>query len=150
MGLGIFVLGVGDIRDGRRSLHWPAVDGTVLSCRISRHLLAPPRPEIRYGYAFGGSSYVSNRIWPGEILAIMPVMSGRAAQKLAGRFPEGRKVTVRVNPADPTEAALIPGPRKASLWMAVFTTFLVLSIWAPLSMGRFITKNRATKGRNPT
>lgn len=140
MGLGVFALGLGDVRDGYRSRSWSQAPGKVLSSRLVRNFPAPPKPEVRYTYTFEGKPYVSNRLWPGGILAIMPVMSGEAARELVSTYPENAEVAVYVNPSRPSEAALIPGPRKGYRWMAVFSAFLVLAFWAPLSMGRLFAR----------
>jgi hypothetical protein len=131
LGLGLFVLGTFEVAQGVRSRHWSAVPAVVIESRLVQHFPTPAQPEVHYRYDIAGRPYVSDRIWPGDIAAIMPVTSRAASVRLLSRFPEGTSVTAWVDPADPTASALVPGARRAAGWLAVFTFFLWISVWGP-------------------
>lgn len=126
LGLGGFVLGSADIVQGYRSQHWTQVQGVILSARLSPGLFGPDQPDIRYRYELNGQPYVSTRLWPGSSLSDMPVLTHARSQRLIDQFPANAMVPVFVNPRNPLQAVIIPGPAKAWRWMGVFTFFLLL------------------------
>lgn len=134
LGLGGFVLGWGDIVQGRASLHWPRADGVVLSAELEENFFGAAQPNIRYEFAYNGQSYVSTRLWPGVTLNNMPFLTGSASRRFLLLFPTGQKIKVAVNPKNPRESALIPGPVHHYHWMLVFGFFVLLGLWSPLGI----------------
>lgn len=126
LGLGGVVLSTTALIHGVQSLKWPAAPGVVLSSHLSARLVGADQPEVRYSYTFNGNPYVSNRLWPGDVISSMPVVLKKDAERLVARFEKGTEVSVYVNPKNPADVALIPGPKKAVRWFAVFLFFLLM------------------------
>jgi hypothetical protein len=145
LGLGGFVLGGIDIVAGLKSQRWNAVPALVLSSELQPTVCAPAQPEIRYSYSVGSAQYVSNHIWPGKTLAYMPELSVQSSRSVLARFPQKRITTAYVNPSDPSDVVLIPGPRKAWIWMGIFAFFLSVGFWSPLAIGLLIEKKLRTR-----
>jgi hypothetical protein len=61
--------------------------------------------HLVYRYEVDGQSYDGNRIQAGTF----GMASGDSLKKFGERFPEGQSVPVYVDPADPTNAVLVPG-----------------------------------------
>jgi hypothetical protein len=125
LGLGGIAVGGSGILHGYKSRHWPVAPGVVLSSQLLPRFLVPDQPSIRYSYSFDGHSYVSNRFWPGDIITAMPLVRASTSARLLEKFPAGQPIAVYVNPRDPTDVALIPGPSRALQWTVVFVIFLL-------------------------
>lgn len=135
LGLGLFVFGILETLASHRSANWTPTPALVHTSRLARRFPVPPQPDIRYRYEVEGKFYVSNRIWPGDIAAIMPVRRTHS-EVLVRLFPENSVVAAFVNPTAPEQSALVPGARRAGGWLIVFSIFLALSLWAPFAVGR--------------
>lgn len=140
LGLGGVALGLADVLQGYKSEAWKPVPAVVLTSTLTRSVLSPQQPTVRYQYTFDGHPYVSERIWPGHILAYMPVVSKSAAERLLIQFPKGGSVIAYVNPADPSRVALVPGPQKAIRWLLVFVFFLSVGFWMPLIRSGYLSR----------
>ncbi|PSQ56648.1 hypothetical protein BRD18_08435 [Halobacteriales archaeon SW_7_71_33] len=61
-------------------------------------------PTVRYTYTYEGTEHESDSIYP----VSRPEFDSRAeAENFTARFPEGERVTVYVNEADPSESFLV-------------------------------------------
>ena len=110
--IGAFVLAAG-IRNRRRaaaSLSWPEAAGTILSAEVvERHETDSEGdtteyhvPTVRYRYEVGGRPYEGARLRFGD----MRQHSYEAARKMLDRYRPGEPVSVRHDPAKPSEATL--------------------------------------------
>jgi hypothetical protein len=92
------------LAESRRAESWLSVQGSVVESRVEAGCLfgAGHSAALRYRYALAGTSYEGRRIEFGRDCG-----SEAAAREMASRFPVGMTVRVRVNPADPGDAALI-------------------------------------------
>lgn len=101
------------IRDWWESVRWQHVGGTVRGTLVEAAVQAHPfkpwqelsgyRPVIRYAYSFDGQTYVGSRFSATR----EPFYENEAqAQHFAERFPIGRRLQVRVNPANARSALL--------------------------------------------
>jgi hypothetical protein len=71
-------------------------------------------PEVRYSYGYGG------RIYDAARLALDTDYCGAQARSIAERYSPGQRVHVYVNPANPSEAALVVGdPQLSTMWLLV-------------------------------
>jgi hypothetical protein len=128
LGLGGVALGLSDVIQGYKSLAWQPTPAVVLTSTLTASTLSPAQPTIRYRYTFDGSPYVSERIWPGHVLAYMPELSNSASERIMSEFSKGSIITAYVNPSDPSRVALVPGPRKATRWLLIFVFFLSIGV----------------------
>jgi Protein of unknown function (DUF3592) len=92
-----------------RSVSWPTVEGRVTHSAVQEGggVRGGPSyfPDVRYVYTVRGHEYAAARVAFGQ------EGSGREpeATALAARFPVGRAVAVRYDPADPAIATLLSG-----------------------------------------
>jgi hypothetical protein len=142
LGLGGVALSLSSLFHAHHSSTWPSVPGIVLSSEISTRLVGASQPEVRYSYAINGAPYVSNRIWPGDVVSSMPVVHPGSAKDIVARFHSGQTIPVFVNPQDATDAALWPGPSKVYEWLLVFLFFLAIGQWMPLGLERITPLRR--------
>ncbi|WP_162806702.1 DUF3592 domain-containing protein [Sphingosinicella terrae] len=124
---------------------WPQVSGTVVETRVdqrrSRHRntasSASARryrytPVIIYDYRVEGQSYRGERVW---LTDDREWPDSRPARAFLADYPPGREVTVRYDPEEPGEAALIvDGP---PVWMLLFPVLGLLFVVAGLLLPRF-------------
>lgn len=84
-------------------------------------------PDVTYEYTVGGQTYESTNVLPG---AGRTSRSGDWARTVVEDHPEGETVTVHYDPADPSNAFLVP--RRQTLWLVVagFGGVLVLGGFA--------------------
>jgi hypothetical protein len=86
---------------------WPSVQGWVVESTSSWHRTRGGgrsyRPSIRYNYEVGGRTYTGARIW----LAKDETFGEQAIGRFLSHYPTGGMVTVRYDPADPAQAALL-------------------------------------------
>ncbi len=149
LGLALWLLSFADLWQGWRSQRWPVVDGVVVSSRaveLSPWRGSRPtwRAELVYRYTAPGQApreHQASRQAFGEIAT-----PDREAvlQDLATRFAPGAALRVHVNPADPAEAVLLPGPQaKAGIIAALGTVFVLLGAW---QLGRLLRDGRGNGG----
>jgi hypothetical protein len=120
-----------DALTARQAMAWPSVQGTVLVSKTytcSKH--AGFAPDVRYMY------FVATHLYTGNRIAFGPSSCGLAsrAEGIAANYPTGQ-VTVRFNPHQPEEAALMVGDVPDETWSSiVWSTIiciasLLLTIW---------------------
>ena len=112
----LLLLGGWSAKLGLETNNWPRVAATIVETKISvsedhsgdshhtsRH--DSLYLTVAYAYEVGGRQYAAGGLERGALGS----GSEYPVRKLWGTLQEGRKVTVAVNPDDPTEAYLVPG-----------------------------------------
>ena len=106
---------------------WPVVPGTIRNSGVEQFVGAPSEPgqrgqvmyqsKVSFAYRFNDIDYVSQ----GASLGGKVSSTSRAlTQNLAKKYPDGTKVQIHVNPANPSEAVLEPRANGAwIIWAAV-------------------------------
>lgn len=136
MGLGALIPSTLDVLAARRLARLPVVKGIVLSSKRSPRLLGPAQPDIRYSYEVGGRPYVSDRVWAGNTINIVPLLTTAATEKIVAQFPLGKVIPVYVDPVAPAQPALIASGARAERWLAVLMFFLIAGLLAPFAAKR--------------
>ena len=93
------------------------VDGVIVESSVVDYESDPAaeqpagsRPGIEYQYTYQGTTYASSNLCPGEEnTGCYGPDTGKVAQSVVDRYPEGSTVTVHVDPDDPSNAYLIDG-----------------------------------------
>ena len=122
-GLGMALWGWTIIARGKKTLHWPCVDGVIeqsQSSSDSDDLL----PLIVYSYMVSERRYRRNMVFPSGTNPT-PAFAASYAKK----YPAGAKVSVYYNPEQPDHSTLEPGlARDAWLIFALGITATSLGI----------------------
>ena len=109
---------------GVLSLFWPRVDGVITySGNMSGNRAIGV--DISYRYATGGEMHTSDRFRFQFVLTARK-MRGRDVQSILGRYRIGDPVKIAVNPANPGDSVLEPGPDFESMIPFVLGLFLLL------------------------
>jgi hypothetical protein len=109
---------------GAYSLGWPKLDGVITSSREKPgHRVIGV--DIRYQYTAAGQTFTGDRYRFAFIL-VRDRMRSRDVHLILGRYPPGEPVKVAVNPADPSDSVLIPGPDLETLFPFVLGLFLIV------------------------
>lgn len=89
------------------SLSWPSTTGKVLKSRVevSGGDYTSVSPRVVYEYEVSGTTYQNGHIRAGDRV-LGSGWSSRDAYSTVDRYPEGARVTVYYNPANPAESAL--------------------------------------------
>ena len=119
VGAGIVVVALHTAWRCARAGGWPTVAGEILQSGLEDQTVDDSegttttryKPRLRYRYAVKGKTYMGHRVsfgfeWHGFQWT---------AQRIADRYPVGKRVRVRVCPADPSETALESGITFATL-----------------------------------
>jgi hypothetical protein len=134
VGLGLVALYLAERRNALRSERWPTATATIVSSviigRRSNKGGAMFEPSVTYRYEVGGKTYSGSRIsWGGAVSS----SSQSWADKVVSQFPEGARVPVHYDPADPAQSVLDPGARAGLLIVGIaglaFTGFSALIWW---------------------
>ncbi|EAR08200.1 DUF3592 domain-containing protein [Reinekea blandensis] len=109
-GVYFFGVGVRHFRQAQRSRQWPVLEGRIESSwlwgrrMIDGEMKPAEHLDVTYSFDYGGQSWQSQRI------AFYTLVYPETWQ-LAEQFSENAAVSVSVNPHQPEESVLIPGPR---------------------------------------
>ena len=108
--IGLFLVGVGARNVWREiaSSNWPVAEAKVETSQER------PSRDILFRYRVNGMLYATNRVSFGETL---DTGTASDADLRRFRFPVGRALTVRYNPANPMLAAVEPGFHSEALWL---------------------------------
>ena len=108
-GLLVLLFFIASFRLSRKAADWPMVRGSVLSSgseRIQKRESGRTQtyyvPAVEYGYRVHDVDYVSRQIKLGVVLSADPAY----AAMVAARYPQGSRVDVHYDPANPSNAAL--------------------------------------------
>lgn len=105
-----------EINADRKSKNWPSVSGKITSSRIEEkttnsygsggHLIDSVSyvPVVKYSYHVAETLYHAERIGNSIYSGITP----KAVERWVKRFPANTTIPVYYNPADPSDAILIP------------------------------------------
>lgn len=109
---------------GVLSLSWPKVDGVVTHSDFlpGRRVMGI---ELGYRYTAGGQPETGNR-FRFQFWISATSMPGRDLQSIHGRYRVGEPVKVAVNPRDPADSVLEPGPDFNSMTAFAMGLFLLL------------------------
>ena len=102
-GLITTIWGWGMIARGKRTLHWPAVEGVIEQSQPSAEgddLF----PRIAFSYTVSGRRYERNMEFPSGTHP-----SPSFAASYVNKYPEGARVLAYYNPEQPDQATLEPG-----------------------------------------
>jgi hypothetical protein len=144
IGTTLLLLGGWSAKLGFETTKWPQVVATIVDSKISIIQHAhdsshQPRDSLYltvvYAYEVGGQAYTAGGLERGTL------GNGNEYQvrKLWGTLIEGQKVTVAVNPDDPTDAYLVPGVSGVAYMLGGvgLTVFLIgLIMFATYRAGR--------------
>lgn len=117
--------------------HWPTVPGVVISSQIGESHSddgTTYRVDIRYRYAVNGQTLESNQYDSSGTNTYSGYRSRK--QAIVHNHPPGKAVTVRYNPADPSDAMLtteLPAGTFSFIWFPLIFIAVGLSImiWLP-------------------
>ncbi|MDX1616841.1 MAG: DUF3592 domain-containing protein [Candidatus Promineifilaceae bacterium] len=124
--IGIIVYHIKRSQKANDSLRWPSTSGRIVSAGTkavpaggSRNYGAMVRvPDIRYKYSVDGVEYSGEQLSYGA-------GTGSTESVLARYQPEST-VKVYYDPADPSEAVLVPGPGTSNYLAIVWTVFMAI------------------------
>jgi hypothetical protein len=124
-----FALGLRNLRrQASSSLHWPCVPGEIVACEVKVPKVHSSDDEdtdcsvaLAYRYSVADKEHRGSRIHASR----EPLMTRRAAEELAARYPVGAKVEVHYRADRPGTALLEP---KAGGNFAALIVFLVVAL----------------------
>ena len=96
------------LAQGLISLSWPKVDGVITRSRDMPGYRAIG-VDIGYRYSTGGNTYTGGRFRFQFVLTARK-MWGRDVRMILGRYRVGEPVKIAVNPGNPADSVLEPGP----------------------------------------
>lgn len=123
-----------DIKNGNRSLSWPAVEGIIEQMRSVDDFFgnSDKKFQMKYSFNLDGKIYSSQRIKYG-VYNLTTIDPGNLKKYLA-KYPIGRKATVYYDPDDPKRCVLEQGADKGlylylggCLLMLTFALFRIVS-----------------------
>ena len=133
VGGAIAVLAHRHVKAGESSAGWRPTEGVI----VESYVVEIPSGQygvnnyaaiIRYDYSVGGAACRCNKVSYKHT-----PLDRKGSQRLADRYPVGRRVTVYYNPANPAQAALEVGVSRGTyLWMyggAAFLPAMALLVW---------------------
>jgi hypothetical protein len=111
------------------SRRWPTTPGQVIALELTLplHNRLQGRASVLYQYIVDGQSYTGSRVRFGDWL----VYSSFVAREIAGRYPQGRHVTVRYNPRNPQDATLESAVATVlMMWLGIMLFGFTTIVWA--------------------
>jgi uncharacterized protein DUF3592 len=112
------------LAQGVLSLSWPKVDGIITYSRDKPgHRVIGV--DIGYRYVTGGETYTGDRFRFQFVLTARKMVS-RDVRSILGRYQVGEPVKIAVNPGNPADSVLEPGPDFESMIPFVLGLFLLL------------------------
>jgi hypothetical protein len=126
---------------GKSSLRWQPIRGDLIAVAWHSPSDGPDYPTVDYRYTFAGNNYEGTKACFGA--------ASEATCKL-GAATAGEKVTVFVNPANPSESVLLPGASDfAKGFLGVGCGLIILGLLIATSF--LATSNHSAKAtRNNT
>lgn len=127
VGLGLFLLGLFQVRKLRASRHWLMAAGIVREVLVELQVATDSddsdsyTPVVKYGFGVAGKPYLGTRIR----FDAKAFQSDTAARKSVAGFRPGVPVTVFYNPANPSDCVL--ERKNTSGWVfLILGAFIVL------------------------
>lgn len=123
--LGILIVGPKWVRS-YSAMYWDQVEGRIILSEIDQYTrpgetTSRTRKRFRYYYEYQGKPYQGRKVTCGGITRT------RSGKSVVEEYPAMSKVTVYVNPKDPSEAVLIPDFRLGPLVTMFF--FFGTVVW---------------------
>jgi hypothetical protein len=97
-----------NLRSSVRSNSWPTAQGNVVKSGVAADMRQGQlvySADVEYDYSVQGKAYHGKNVRVGN----MTTKSQADAEEIVTRFPAGKPVAVRYDPADPSACCLIPG-----------------------------------------
>jgi len=120
LGVVAFGFGAWGAYNGQLTTKWPRAEAEIVDAKLTQHeretrdVNRPDRWttfDVHYLYRIDGKVYLGGGIEP----YAFNMQNSAGAKKMADAYPVGAKTTVAYNPADVSEAYLMPGPSSFSL-----------------------------------
>ncbi len=111
------------------SRRWPTTPGQVKSVELvlPLHNRLQGRASVLYHYTVNAQTYSGSRVRFGDWL----IYSSFVAREIAGRYPQGRRVTVHYNPRNPQDATLEPAVATVlMMWLGIMLFGFTTIVWA--------------------
>lgn len=136
VGAGLSWWGWTILQNARSSASWPSVQGQITGALLDYSTDADGgdsySPQVTYAYAVNGRSYEGQTIKFGE----NSYGSKRKAQEILERYPNGQRIAVFYNPAQPDRAVLEPGVSGGSyIVLGIGLLFVFLSLFGIVFVG---------------
>ena len=122
--------------NGQQTVKWPRAEAEIVDAKLTRHeretrdVHRPDRWttfDVHYLYRVDGKVYLGGGIEP----YAFNMQNSAGAKKMADVYPVGAKTTVAYNPANVSEAYLMPGPSSFSLiLLAIGVIFFLVALLA--------------------
>lgn len=111
------------------SEHWPQVDATITTSRISRSNKGQHHPVIHFNYVYRGLPYEGTKL-----SIVQQTMVQHKCREIVDRYPVGSKVKAYVDPEKPTYAFIERSESGAKTLRLVGAFFIVLTVgtWSVL------------------
>jgi hypothetical protein len=125
LGIGITAGCVIPLVQGVNSLAWTKTDAviTYIGEKPGSRIIGI---DVKYRYAAAGRTFTGDR-YRFQFFLTANRMRSRDVQLAIGRYPIGERVQVAVDPVDPSESVLLPGPDLESLIPLGLGLFLMLA-----------------------
>jgi hypothetical protein len=136
LGAGAVLFGFGIYSSGAASAGWPTASGVVEASRVTSSRDSDGGTtygaSVEYGYTVRGRGYRSRKVTAGDYSS-----SDRSrAEGIVSKYPAGRQVAVRYDPANPSEAVLEPGVPWMSFLMVILLGVLFAVVGLAGLLGR--------------
>ena len=131
-GVWLCLEGIGNIRRAAASAHWPKTEGSVtrsVAVASTSHNRADRTSSISYSadlefrYLVNGASHATSLRHFGQLEGST---DSSEAELLRRRYPEGARVPIYYDPANPASAVTEPGFHADMLWLPSAGIFLLL------------------------
>ena len=131
LGVVVFGFGAWGAYNGQLTTKWPRAEAEIVDAKLTQHeretrdVNRPDRWttfDVHYLYRIDGKVYLGGGIEP----YAFNMQNSAGAKKMADAYPVGAKTTVAYNPADVSEAYLMPGPSSFSLILLVIGVIFFL------------------------
>ena len=131
-GLAVLLFSFVSRRVSKQAQSWPVVSGTVVSSSVESYEKYEDgrrttyyQPAVEFSYQVHGVEYRSRQIKLGVTVS----GSKGGAEKTAARYPEGGKVDVHYDPANPNNAALENPTGAAWLLLAIALAMMGFALY---------------------
>jgi len=134
VGLGLFVLGLFQVRKLRASQNWLRASGMVQEVLVEHQRATGEddsdsyEPVVKYGFGIGGRPYIGQRIRFDSKTYPSPA----AARASVAGFQPGLPVTVYYNPANPSDCVLERKNSSGYVFLVLGALMVLLALAAAL------------------
>jgi hypothetical protein len=134
VGLGLFILGLFQVRKLRASRNWLVASGMVREVLVEHQRATGEddsdsyTPVVKYGFGAGGRPYIGQRIR----FDAKSYSSPAAARASVAGFQPGLPVTVYYNPANPSDCVLERKNSSGYVFLVLGAVIILLALAAAL------------------